>query len=382
MPLNQDIVNLARFIVRCDPRDLSKAGSAPTDSVKDWNSFIALAEAHRIGPLSHAVLTGTGAAIPPAAEQALTQVRKRHTILNLARAAELLQVLEAFRTENIAAMPFKGVALSAQLYGDYTLRAAGDLDLFIRWDDLQKATEVILARGYRLTTPLGPNRCPTWEGGFEYHFERAADGMVFELHWQLNYVHARYSHVIGLDWVGDHWLSIQIAGGTVRTPNAEATLLLLCMHGSKHRWDRLNWVCDVAQLLRVSPELDWSRIRATARKAGLQKAVALGLMLAEGICGVSSHVKVLRELDSFPSVRGIAKKLERDFFDQPREGSKGVLPFHARLMDRPDLLRFVFSKEMLRPTSRDEEFFPLPPSLRWMHVLIRPFRLLMDRSAR
>ena len=382
MPLPQDIVNLARFIVRCDPQNLSMAGTAPTGPVKDWQAFLALAEAHRIGPLSHAVLTGTGAAVPEKAAQALTQVRERHTILNLARAAELLEVLEAFRAANIAAMPFKGVALSAQLYGDYTLRAAGDLDLFIRWGDLRKATDIILARGYRLTTPLGQDGRPSAEGIYEYKFERPSDETVLELHTQLNFVHSRYFHAVGMDWIGDHWQFIQIAGGMVRTADAETTLLLLCMHGTKHRWDRLNWVCDVAQLLRGSPELDWDRIRTTAREVGLKKAVALGLNLAKGLCGVSSFAKIAREFDSFPSVRGIAKNLERDFFDQPRKGLKGILPFHARLMDRPDLLRFILSKEMLRPTDRDEEFFPLPPSLRWMHVLIRPFRLLMDRSAR
>ncbi len=382
MPQNQANVDLARFIVRCDLQNLSLAGAAPTDSVTDWDGFIALVEAHRIGPLSHAVLVGTGAAVPEKAAQALESVRERHTVLNVSRAVELLQVLSAFQAKKIEAMPFKGVALSAQIYGDYTLRAAGDLDLLIRWEDLATATDIILARGYRLTTPLRPDGHPVAEDYFEYHFERPTDGMVLELRWKLDFVHTRYRHSIGLDWIGDHWRSIGIAGGRVCPPDAETMLLLLCIHGSKHRWERLNWVCDVAQLLRVSPVIDWNRVEAEAKEAGLRKAVALGMMLAEGICGVSSQVKKVQRLDSFPSVRGIAKKLERDFFDQPRKGLKGILPFHARLMDRPDLLQFVFSKEMLRPTDRDEEFFPLPPSLRWMHVLIRPFRLLLDRSAR
>ncbi len=382
MPLNQDIVNLARFIVRCDPRDLSKAGSAPTDSVKDWNSFIALAEAHRIGPLSHAVLTGTGAAIPSAAEQALTQVRKRHTILNLARAAELLQVLEAFRTENIAAMPFKGVALSAQLYGDYTLRAAGDLDLLIRWNDLQKATKIILARGYRLTTPLRPDGRPVAEDFFEYQFERPSDGMFLELRWKMDFVHPCYHHSIGLEWIGSHCHTVRLAGGEVSAPDAETTLLLLCMHGSKHRWSRLNWVCDVAQLLRTTPHLDWARLRCGAQEAGLKKAVALGLLLAVSFGGVPRLAEATWELDSFPYVRTIANKLGRELPESTKRELRGFLQFHAHVLDRPDLLRFVFSREILRPTRRDEEFFPLPPSLQWMHVLIRPFRLLMDRSAR
>ena len=382
MPLNQDIVDLTRFIVRYDLLNPSGAGTAPIGRVKDWTAFVALAEEHRIGALSHAVLAGTGAELPAEAASALARIRERHTLLNLARAAELLRVLSAFQAAMIEAMPFKGVVLSAQIYGDCTLRAAGDLDLFIRWEDLRRATEIVLARGYRLTTPLRPDGRPAWDGSFEYRFERPSDGMVLEFHWQLDFVHRGFRHSIGLDWIGDHWQMVRLAGGEVRAPNAEKMLLLLCMHGSKHRWSRLNWVCDVAQSLRTSPDLDWDRINAEAKQVGLRKAVALGLMLAEAICGVTGHKTVIRKLDSFPFVRGVAGTLARDCIEHPGQGFKGILPYHARLQDRQDLLRFVFSLKMLRPTDRDEEFLPLPPALRWIHVLIRPFRLLVDRSAR
>ncbi|MGA8042154.1 MAG: nucleotidyltransferase family protein, partial [Terracidiphilus sp.] len=199
MQSNQDIVDLLRFIVRCDPRNLSGAGAAPTGPIQDWDAFIALAEQHRIGPLCHAVLEGTGAALPVAAAQKLARVRERHSLLNLARAAELLQVLEAFHAAKIDVMPFKGVVLAAQIYGDITLRAAGDLDLLIRWEDLGRATEIIHARGYKLVIPLRPDGRPAWVGGFEYKFERPFDGMILELSWKMDFLDPSFPHLIGLD---------------------------------------------------------------------------------------------------------------------------------------------------------------------------------------
>lgn len=382
MQPDQNIVELLRFIVRCNPLDLSEAGNAPIAPITDWDTFTALAEQHRIGPLCHAVLEETGGSAPHDGAQALVRVRERHTLLNLGRAAELLQVLDAFQAAEIAAVPFKGVALAAQLYGDFTLRAAGDLDLFIRWEDMKRAAEVVLARGYKLATPLRPDGRPIADNYFEYHFERPADGMVLELRWKLDFVHVRYPHVIGLDWIGSHRHPVRLAGGEVPALDAEETLLLLCMHGCKHVWSRLNWVCDVAQLLRTTPQLEWSRLEARATEAGLQKAVALGLLLAESVTGVAIPRQVAQDFDSFPSIKPLAEFIASDLFEAPGRIRRSSIPYHVRLLGRADLAGFVFSKEMLRPTRRDQELFPLPPSLRWMHFIIRPFRLLIDRSAR
>lgn len=382
MQPNQEIVDLLRFIVRCNPRDLSGAGTAPTDGIEDWDPFLALAEQHRIGPLCHAVLEGTGVTLPVAAAQKLARVRERHSLLNLARAAELLQVLEAFQAAKIDVMPFKGVVLAAQIYGDITLRAAGDLDLFIRWEDLRKAAEILVASGYRLTTPLRPDGRPVLEGCYEYRFERPLDGMVLELHWQLSFVHPCYPHSVGLDWLGGHHKTMRFAGGEVELPDKEATLVLLSMHGSAHVWSRLNWVCDVAQLLRCSPDLDWTEVKQKSGEVGLDKAVALGLLLARSVAGVQVSDEIIEDFDSMPCVRPLARSMSRDFLQRPERRQPGALRYHVRLLDRMDLLRTLSSREILRPTRGDLEFLPLPPSLRWMHVLIRPLRLLFDRSPR
>ncbi len=382
MQPNQGIFNLLRAILRRNPLNPIGAGAMPVEEVQDWPYFVALAERHRITPLCYSVLKGTGAQLPREAETKLARANERHCLLNVARTAELLGVMQTFREAGIEVMPLKGVALSAQIYGDYTLRAAGDLDLLIRWEDLQAAKAIIQARGYRLTTPLRPDGRPIADGLYEYHFDRPSDGMILELHWNLNFVHPSFPHSIGIETIGQSSQAVQIAGREVRVPEAETMLQLLCMHGTKHQWSRLSWVCDVAQLIRISPNLDWYRIKAGARDTGLRKSVALGLMLANSLCDATCPAGVIRELDSFPSVQTVADRLVQEIPDSDENQWHGFLGFHARLMDRPDLLRFIFSRDTMRPTSNDEEFLSLPPSLRWLHVLIRPFRLLMDRSAR
>ena len=60
----------------------------------------------------------------------------------------------------------------------------------------------------------------------------------------------------------------------------EDLLLVLCLHGSKHCWERLAWICDVAELIGANPELDWNEIMRRSAALNIEKAVMLGLDLA------------------------------------------------------------------------------------------------------
>ena len=64
--------------------------------------------------------------------------------------------------------------------------------------------------------------------------------------------------------------------------------LMLCMHGSKHVWSRLIWICDVAQLLISSPDLDWKEVIEEANQSGLWRSLALGVLLAHRVAGADS----------------------------------------------------------------------------------------------
>ncbi|MCA9471117.1 MAG: nucleotidyltransferase family protein [Nitrospira sp.] len=45
----------------------------------------------------------------------------------------------------------------------------------------------------------------------------------------------------------------------VRSLRAEELLLILCVHGSKHVWEELKWVCDVTELIRAQ-QIGWMRL--------------------------------------------------------------------------------------------------------------------------
>jgi hypothetical protein len=301
---------------------------------------------------------------------------------SVANAAELIAVLKAFDREAIPAMPFKGVVLAASTYGDLTTRPAGDLDVLVDWGHLSRATALLLMRGYELKTPVCSDGTPESAGNFEYHFERQTDGMVLELRWRLDLTYPRFRRNLGLKWVWPQRRTTMLTGAEVPNMSPERTLLVLCMHGSKHAWSRLIWICDIAQVVSSDQKLDWTQITRDARRAGLWRPLALGVLLAHRVTGVTIPEIVLRRFEADASARNMARHFQETLFDAPGSPPVGSRPYHVQLLGFRDRLRLFVSLEFLRPNERDRAIVYLPKSLHLLYYLIRPFRLLWDRSAR
>src|SRR5436190_1015503 len=75
------------------------------------------------------------------------------------------------------------------------------------------------------------------------------------------------------------------ARSTILWLSPECILLLLCLHGSAHKWEMLKWVLDIAEMLRACPDLDWGKVTNEARRTGSERMVAVGLVLARDLLG-------------------------------------------------------------------------------------------------
>jgi hypothetical protein len=188
-----------------------------------------------------------GPAVPTFAQERLRAAYDRNAFRNLANAAELINVLKAFERENIPAMPFKGVVLGASVYRSLTTRPAGDLDLLVDYKYVPRAAAVLLERGYEFypETQVRPDATsPPLSRCGECHLERRADGMIIELRWGLEFAERHFRRNLGMDWVWPRRQIALVAGAEVPNMSPEITLLVLCVHGSKHVWGRLIWICE------------------------------------------------------------------------------------------------------------------------------------------
>jgi hypothetical protein len=350
--------------------------------VSHWDSLLELAGEHRVLPMLFSRLRDMGSAVPQFTQERLRAEYDRNMFQSIANALELIAVLKAFDDEMIPAMPFKGVVLGASIYRNLATRPAGVLDLLVHYRDLVRATTVVLKRGYELKTPVGADGTPAQLDYYEYHFERQTDGRVLELRWRLELTVPKFRRDLGMDWVWPRRRITILAGAEVPDMSPEITLLMLCMHGSKHVWSRLIWICDVAQLVASSPSLDWNEVTSQANKVGLRRTLALGILLAHRVAGTEVPHTVLRRFEADATADLLAQHIQKNLFDEPGSTPSGPIPYSIQLLDFRDRVGLLLTTNFLRPNERDRAAFPLPKSLHALYYLVRPVRIFLDRSAR
>jgi hypothetical protein len=382
MALDHDSCELLRAVARqpvqCDGELINQLAT----SICDWDRLITAAQEHGVLSMLFLRLQNQRTSIPLAIFDRIRADYNRNVFHSVTNAAELISVLKEFEENEIPAMPFKGVVLGASAYHDLATRPAGDLDLLIFSRDLTHATAILLRRGYVLTTEVEEDGSPAIQDYFEYHFERESDGMVIELRWRLELARRRFSRNLGMEWVWPRHGTTMLAGAEVPDLDPVTALLVLCMHGSKHTWSRLIWVCDVARLLEAHSDLDWDRAMRESKRVGLWRTLALGTLLAHRIAKTPIDNTVQRKFESDSAANRLAIYIEQNIFDSPGSTPTSRVPYHVEMLDLRDRVGLFFSLEFLIPNERDRAAIALPKVLEPLYYLIRPFRILLDRSAR
>jgi hypothetical protein len=353
------------------------------ENVNDWAALLRLAFDHRVLPVLYVRLIEANADVPPDVLTYLREEYERNFLHALGNAVELVELLQVFNQNGILAMPYKGVVLSVCVYHDLTVRMPGDLDILIRRQDLEAAKNILLSRGHTRIEPETKDDAQIPPGCFEYTFQRLSDGMITELRWKLELITSSgFSQDLGLSWVWPRRRTTLLAGAEVQCLDPETMLIVLCMHGAKHVWSRLVWICDVAQLLTVHSEFDWPAIISEAKQLGLWRSVALGVLLARQISGITIPAYVLQQFQADSTVTQLSQHIQATLFDTPGRPPGGRIPYNLQLLSLRDRLKAAFSIQVLEPNERDRAFLRLPKALHPFYYLIRPVRLLLDKSAR
>ncbi|MGH9577333.1 MAG: nucleotidyltransferase domain-containing protein, partial [Terriglobales bacterium] len=289
--------------------DLDEARSARAQVLLagelDWNTLLQLAGRHALAPLLHWHLSRRfpGRA-PPSAAHLLEEQFRANVQSNLKLAAELIRALKLLEGEKILAIPFKGPALTAALYGNLALRESSDLDLLLRPDHVLPARDVLLADGYVPEYDLTPaQERALLRSDCQYTFQKFDGQLRIELHWDIV---PRYCGV-RLDparWF-ERAQSITLTSVTVPSLSPEDLLLVLCVHGAKHAWERAAWIVDVAELLRVYPALDFTYVAQQASAARARRHLRVGLGLAHQLLEVQLPPEFAREIEQDAMARSL-----------------------------------------------------------------------------
>ena len=282
----------------------------------NWPELLRRAEDHAVVPLlAHRAMSLDLALVPREVVSTLRESRRAHAILALRLTAELFHLLEIFAETGIKALATKGPALSVRCYGDPGMRQYSDLDLVIRETDIRRATQTMLAHAYEPRVPLTAIDAKKIPG--EYAFQKAGTRLLVEFHTERTFRY--HPRPLCIEKVFERRASVTIDGRDVPALSLEDEMVLICVHGAKHFWERLMWIADVAALISSGQPPDWERAMAVAREVGAERILRLGLRLASDVLGAELPAQVEASVRSDHAVSKLATQIEsRLAFHEPR----------------------------------------------------------------
>jgi hypothetical protein len=232
--------------------------------------------------------------LPQETKQALLDGRRAQNFVTLRMTAELFRILDQLASSGIEALVVKGPVLAVRAYGDPAVRSYGDLDLLVRQRDIRRATELMVAAGYIGAVPLAAIDAGKIPG--QYLFSRPDSKLLVELHndFTLRYFPRR----LPLETWFKRQAYVQLDSREVPALSVEDELVLICVHGAKHLWERLMWVADVAALVSRQSRMDWDCARESAKAVGAERMLHVGLGLSANLLKLRLPDHVLEKVKS------------------------------------------------------------------------------------
>jgi hypothetical protein len=355
----------------------------------DWEVILRMADQHRVLPLLQRHLRALQpGSVPPAVLEQLQQRCRVFVRANLHLVGQLLAILKLLERHGITAIPFKGAVLATAVYGNLSLRPPGDLDILVYRDDLRRAADVLAALGYRpWSATEGEGTLPARLIHHEYRFRHPEHGTLVELRWRV--MQPLFSSSIAIEDLWQRREEIVLASGTVPSLAPEDLLLILCEHGSKHQWSRLVWICDVAELLRARPDIDWSMVQKRAGEIGITRALALGLRLADELLGAAMPPPIQKWARDVPCSRSLMGTVCDRLFrpstgaSEPATDGTGLLSYKLRLAPRPSergRCALFLARRLFNPKEGDRTMLRPPAGLGLLCSSVRALHRLGSRA--
>jgi len=352
----------------------------------DWAAIAAGARRHRLAPLLLAGLKGW-----PEVPADLTVELRRQTQLaatrDLAQAAELARLVDAFAAAGIRVLALKGLALSIQLHQDAFPGGARDLDLLVDPLEFDRIDRVLADAGYRPAFALTPRQHASfrrWIKDMEYF--HSASGAALEIHERL----VDNPHLICFDFdtLWQQREEIRVGHVLVPTLSRRVLALYLCVHGAGHAWERLRWLADLAALLREPGSTDLAL--ADAEAAGIGVAMLHAVMLAHDWLGLAVAPADRSRASTSKQVQRLDRILSRLYAgrawcEMPARQSWHAIARYSlwqrlyRLMLKPDW-RYG-SSQIMREAFSPADFATLhiPDALFFVYPLLRPLGWMVRR---
>ena len=267
-------------------------------SLPAWEEIIALALDHGVAPLLHRSLqTGGGlAALPEAMRARLSEERRATAFANLRRCAAFRDIALEFAQRNIPLMALKGLHLAELVYRDISLRPMDDVDILVPRAELGQAVATLQLMGYGPEEDMSGAAEALLELGHAVALEHRRLGILIEVHWTIG--ERGYGYEPPMEEIWRTATPGTLADSDVQLMSPEFVLLHVCAHlACNHNFLLgLRALCDIAEIVRAYPALDWPSVIDQGRRHGWERGIAAALRLARDNMGAAVPGDVLAAL--------------------------------------------------------------------------------------
>ncbi|WP_424016484.1 nucleotidyltransferase domain-containing protein [Halorientalis pallida] len=368
------------FVVRCAQSEVVNPDALvdiARDSV-DWDRFIETVQQHGTAQLTARTIEEHCAGFTPdRIKSKLAADRHRTARQNLEYSQSLIDVCSMLSENGIPVIPYRGPVLSHMTYDDVSYRTFGDIDLLVRRDDIDDIKRLLHKKGYApfywLSSTETLSRTQEWaytKFCRDYRFRNETGSVMIELHWKVLSTDFPTNVTLGSVW--DRRENAQIGGQDIHTLSTEDRLFMLSIHGSRHNWTRLQWIVDIAELLRTD-SVDWSTVLRWAREQNCRRMFALGPLLANRIYGTPISSALERQAAADPKLESLCERYRDGLFSDDWKSDDKFL--QSQLLDRRRDQAALWLKWLFKPTQKEIEMISLPFILLPLYSLIRTGRL-------
>jgi Uncharacterised nucleotidyltransferase len=339
-------------------------------SEQEWMRVLDLAEQENVLPWTVASLRSLFHDSMPKLADRLHAIHRNARISTFLWTASLRSTLADFHRRGIPVISLKGPWLAERLYGDASLRSCCDLDLLVHRSDIAVAADLLTDLGFLPSGRPDDYARPFHRGSISVELHHDVENpLAFNFDVEAAWSRARYAEFQGVP-------------ARLLAPADE--LLFLCLHGTRHRFERLSHILDLVFAFRNLPLPQTAPRSRHASESG--NILALSAMMANRLDPRLQIPDCLCDrIENRQSLHQLADQLWQERMLQPaavldwRAKHDFYLAIETRRWNR--LLRHIRHARILLTRLIDADFafaqrFNLTRS--WQVWLLRPLRLLLS----
>jgi hypothetical protein len=214
--------------------------------------------------------------------------------------------------------------------------------------------------------------------GSDFSLFNKFNNIHLELHWNL------FRELLNekrKKFISSNQLSIDINGKRINTLDYDSLLIYLCVHGSKHLWERIEWIVDLDKLIRKGT-FDWNLMINISKELKVYNMFLLGIYLTDELFNTEIPLSVKNEYKTNHKVNKlkikILKLIDSQIMQQEKEEKIMILKFRIIMQmfdSKIESFKYILSV-IFKPTHYDVYFINISKPFSFLYYLVRPIRFI------